>query len=327
MHRAITILAACVLLASTSGAAGPDKAIIPDSAAWVVHVDVEALTRAALPKRMMGLITAVDSPVPAEKAIKAQKIWQKLGDVQSLTLYGPSHVEAEAVAVAKLKYETAEVKKLLKIGPGPATHQVAGHDVYTFEAKGPRGRGGGQRFLCFYDESTLIATGSLERLKEAADLLAGEGEKLAPDSELAQLLTPRDGSVVIMAARNVDELAKGGRNGSARKAWFAQKTETLWMEIGEADDEVFLAAGATMKAEEDAVSLQKTAQGLLAMATLAHGEDEMITQVLQSVRIERQDSSVTMSMQCPVRDMLDRVEAKMADRAAAHGAEEVSAEE
>ena len=197
---------------------------------------------------------------------------------------------------------------------------MAGHDVYAFEARRRRRGAGGTRYLCFYDESTLIASGSLDRLREAADLLAGQGRKLATDSELAQMLTPKAGSVVIAAARNVSELAQGAEGRMARRrprqAAFLKKAETMRMEIGEANDEVFVAVSATMKAEQDAVNVRNAAQGFLGLLMLSHGEDETVAQVLQSVRIERRENTVNVSMQCPVKDVLDRAEAKMVGRVA-----------
>ena len=312
MHKAVTTLTVCVLLASASPAAGPDKAILPNSAAWVVHVDVAAFTRAALPSGLMNLIIADNSPIPAEKVSKARTIWQRLGKVKSVTLYGPSHVEAEAVAVASLEYDAADVKKLLRIAPGPATHRIAGHDVYVFEARRRRGRGGGRRFLCFYDKSTLVAGGSLDRLNEAADLLAGQGQKLAADSELAKLLTPTAGSVAIVAARRVDELVTGATAARPRRrprrAAFLKKTDTLRMEIGEANDAVFLALRAAMKTEQDAINAEKAANGLLGMLLLSQNGDQTLTQVLQSVAIERQDSAVSLAVRCPVNDLLSKAE-------------------
>ena len=325
MKRMTATITACILTASASFAAGVDKAVIPDSARWVIHVDVAAFTRAAVPKGLMGLINAEDSPLPAGKADKAREIWRKLGDVQSVTLYGPSHVRTEAVAVAKLKYDRAEVKKLLGIAPGGPTERLAGHDVHTFTAKRRRGDDGGQRYLCFYDGSTLVASASLDRLKEAVEILAGQGKKLARGNVISNMLTPRAGSVAVLAARGVDKLAEAAKGRKARdgrqrphRAALLKKVKTLRMELGEADNDVFLAIEAAMKTTEDAVNAEKALHGLLGMMLLSQGEDELAAKVLQSARIQRRGSAVSASIRCPAKDILSKARAMLERRAARH---------
>ena len=320
MNNSIKTVAACLLLTASSFAAGPDKAVIPDSAVWAMHFDVAAFTAAELPRGMMDMIGAENSPVPLDKVAKAREVWGHLGKVQSVTLYGPSHLETEAVAVARLQYDPAVVKKLLKIAADSVPQDLAGHEVHEFTAKARRGRAGGQRYLCFYNESTLVASGSLDGLKEAMDLLAGKGSKLTAANALSQMLTPTKGSVMVMAARGVDTLAAAKHGESERRGRgmgaFLQKTDTMRVEIGESDSEVFVSIEAGMKAEEAAQNVERAANGMLGLMLLNKSDDEAVAKVLQSVQVERRESTVAITMQCAVADILQKAQAAMERKAA-----------
>ena len=150
-------------MASSALAGPPVESDIPASAKWVVHFDAEALTASRIAKGAMELIRAKDSPLPQKKVQKALKIWEKLADVKSLTLYGCTYDKTDAVLVAKLDYDKAEVMKLL----GIRTHD--GHKIYTTGGKGRhRSR---KHFVCLYDATTIVASQNEDRLAEALDLL------------------------------------------------------------------------------------------------------------------------------------------------------------
>ncbi len=321
ISRAIATVAICVLASTTAlaGPAAPKR--ICGSAAWAVHVDVEALTESALAAGMVELITGKDSPIPAGNARRIAECWKKVGTVKSVTLFGPSIEEAEAVVTAELvKYDRREIEKFLGVVEGGVTRAHGKHTLHEFVAKsgrgkrGHRGKGGVDlRYVCFYDANTIIAGGDLRRLGQALDLLDGKGKALAADSELAGLLTPTKGSVLIAAATGVKDLAAAAeeRDPAVGVAVMLKKVQGLRVEIGELEGEAFIAVKGVMATEQDAQNIRKMGEGLLALASLQPQEDKDVAALLQAIKISGEGKAVGVGVAMSVEDILSKFQAKM----------------
>ncbi len=307
-------IVACVLVASSALAGPPVESHIPASAKWVMHFDAEAFTASRIAKGAMELIRAKDSPLPQKKVQKAVKIWEKLADVKSLTLYGCTYDKTDAVLVAKLDYDKAEVMKLL----GIRTHD--GHKIYTTGGKGHhRGR---KHFVCLYDGTTIVASQNEDRLAEALDLLDGRGKPLKANKPLAKMLSCGEGAFMVAAVQDVRKMVaaledKKGQKKVRRHAALLKKCESLRLELGEADDQVFTDLNATLSSKEDATNIQLFAQGMLALGMLHQQDDERLAKLLQGIKTEQQDDEFSVQIQFPVKDILTKARDKLEQCAAA----------
>ncbi len=308
------MIVTCVLLASSAWAGPPVESDIPASAKWVVHFDAEALTASRIAKGAMELIRAKDSPLPQKKVQKALKIWEKLADVKSLTLYGCTYDKTDAVLVAKLDYDKAEVMKLL----GIRTHD--GHKIYTTGGKGHhRSR---KHFVCLYDATTIVASQNEERLGEALDLLDGRGKALKAGKPLAKMLSCSEGTFMVAAVQDVRKMVAGledkkGKKKMRRHAALLKKCESLRLELGEVNDKVFANLNATLSSKEDAANIQMFAQGMMALGMLHQQDNEKLAKLLRGIKTEQQNDEFSVQIQFPVKDILSKAREKLERCAAA----------
>jgi len=319
MKTRLTAAALCVLMASTAFAGPADTTAIPDSAKWVVHVDVAAATASDIATGMMAIITGKDSPVPAAEAAKATEAWKFASDINSLTLYGPGPNEAEAVAIVSAKYDEATIKTMLKITAQSATAAHGGHVIYTFAGKDKAGRPRTQ-YGCFYDKSTMVGGALIANVKAALDVMdAKAGAKaLTKDNPLTAMLTPSKGSFMLVAAADVDKMvaqaAKAAPAAADPVAGMAAKAQDVRLELGEADANAYVNVSANMLAEDDAKSIQAALNGLIAMGMFRAGNDPDAMTLLQAIKVDAKGKNVSIDISLPVKTILDKFATALAAR-------------
>ena len=333
MKRAILAAVVIVMGSSWALAGPPVKSRIPDTAKWAVHLDIEAITNSTVAGGILEMISAEDSPVPKERVEKAVKFWEILGKVKSLTLFGPTCKETDAVAVADHRYEEAAVKKVLEITDASPTQTYGDHTIYTFTPKKKRKRAKqpGKRLACFHSDGIVVAGADLARVKEVLDLLDGKGKPLTKDNPLTEMLTPAKGSFVVAAAVDLDKIAKkvpAKKNARRRKRHVAllKKCRSARFELGEANENVYAALSVTMATEEDAANIHMMALGIRAMVLFGHEEENngkagKIAEMVKATEISHKDKSVSVSIKYPVEDVLTLMQTAMKEKHAAGKAE------
>ena len=316
MKTRIAAIGLSVLLASTAFAGPASTTAIPDSAKWVVHVDVAAVTASDIANGLLGLIAGKDSPVPADRVAKALQGWKFISTIHSVTLYGPGPVETDAVAVVSAKYDEAQVMAMLKIDARAETMAHGDHTIYPFTGKS-KGNVPRKQYGCFYDNTTMVAGASLAQVKAALDVLDGKAKALARNNPLTGMLAPGKGSFMVVAAVDVNEMvaqAVKDRKELARNPGTAMvaKCQDLRFEFGEADDQVYVTGNASMLDEEDAKAIETMLSGFLVMATFRAADDKDATKLLQAIRIDRKGRNVGVAVQCPVETILNKVSGLLA---------------
>ena len=316
MKTRIAAIGLCVLVASTSFAGPANKSAIPDTAKWVVHVDVSAVTASGIANGIMGLITGKDSPIPAAKIAKAIEGWKLLGNAHSVTLYGPSSDETQAVVLFTSKFTEEQIKSAAKIDAQSKTTAHGNHVIYTFAGKS---RGGEPRdhYGCIFDNTTVVAGASLAQVKAALDVLDGKAKCLGRTNPLSEMLTPSKGSFGIVAAVDVntmvaaaikDKPAIQDKPGTQMVA----KVQDLRLENGETGGNLYLTANASMLAEEDAKAIETMLNGLIAMGMFKAAKDKDAMTLLQAIKVDRKGRNVGVGMELPVETILDKIGEKMA---------------
>jgi len=325
MNKWIPMTMACVLVACPAWAGPPVTTEIPDSAVWAVHVDVAAVTGSEIGKGVLALITAEGSPVPAEGVAKALAGWDKLSDVQSVTLYGSSASEADAVLVAKLKYDRAELVKLAKITDDtPTTTHGEGehaHVIYALTVPHKKAPEGVKRHGCFYTDQIIVLAGDLAKVREALDLLDGKGKPLSSDNLLRGMLQPSKGSFMLAAvsdmapmlkairARTAPADAPAGRRTGPSAALLA-KAQTARAEVGEVEGNVFATLELGMASEEDAQNVNMMAQGMRAMMLLGRdpqkddGIKKDVLALVEAIKSGVEGKTVAVQFRYATRDLL-----------------------
>ncbi len=317
-------VAVCALVTSAAmgGQAGTSR--ICDSAVWAAHVDIAAMTKSAMATGMMELVTSEDSTMPADKAKKVVQCWEKIGKVKSVTLFGPSIDKTEAILLADLvEYDRTEVETMLGVADGAQTNSHGDHTLIAFTPKKHRRRAqeAGPQYVCFYNAKTIVVGGDLKRLGEALDLLDGKGKALAADSELAGLLTPSKGSIMVAAVTGVKGLVasaekKFGASPVGPGATMMKNAQSVRMEIGELEATMSVAINGVMATEQDAQNLQRMGEGLLAVIGMRAQENKDVAAFLQAIKLSSKGKTVSVGISMPVEDVLSKIQAEMLLKAA-----------
>ena len=310
----IAVFAGCLLSGLSAWAGEARQSDIPATATWAVHIDVEAMTNSQIGQGMMELISDENSPIAREKVAKAEKIWDKLKDVRSLTFYGRTYDQQDAVVIAKLDYDKDEIMETLGVG-SHGEHEIYG----TGDKKHKWHHAGGKHFVCLYDAKTVVASKNKKSLEETLDLLDGEGESLTSSHSLSKMLGSKKGAFMVAAVQDVDKMVEAMQekmvNGQRGKGALLAKCRNLRLEVGELGGMIFAEAKATLDTPEDAVNVEKAAQGMLALGMLAQQENERLTGLLQAVEIDRQESNCAIQVELAFEDVLDGMEDKLERRA------------
>ncbi len=328
MKRAILAVVALVMGSSWAVAGPPVKNRIPDTAKWAVHFNIEAITNSAVAGGILEMISAEDSPVPKERVEEAVKFWEILGKLKSLTLYGPTSKETDAVAVADHRYTEDEIMKVLDITDNSPTQTYGDYTIYTFTPKKrpKRAKKAGKRLACFHSDGIVVAGADLTRIKETLDLLDGKAKPLTKDNPLTEMLTPSKGSFMVAAVTGIDKMAdalkKKATGKKKRHAAFLKKAKSARFELGEAEKNIFAVFDLVMTTEEDAVNIHMMAQGIRAMVLFGHeeennGKTRKIAEIAKATEISRKDKSVSVSIKYPVEDALTLIHAGMKEKHAA----------
>lgn len=318
MKTRITAFGLSVLLASTAFAGPANHSAIPESAKWVVHVDVAAVTASDIANGVLNLITAKDSPVPAQDIAKAQQIWKFISNVHSVTLYGPGHVETDAIAIISAKYTDAQAMGLLKIDAQGETTVYGNHTIYHFTGKG-KSKAPRRQYACFYDNTTIVVGANLAKIKAALDVLNGKAKAQAKDSPLSKMLVPSKGSFVVVAAADVNKMiADVLKDKPALKenigATIAGKCLDFRVEMGETNDQLYVTGNASMLTEEDAATVQAMLNAAVGVAMMKMMNDEAAMKLLRAVQIDRKGKNVGVGVHCSVETILDKVSGLIAAR-------------
>ena len=304
----------CVLAGWPVWAGPVERDVIPAGAKWAVHFDVETIRGSRIGEGMMKLISDENSPVRQDKINKAENIWARLEDVRSLTFYGCTYDKKDAVVVAKLDYDKSEILEVLGIG----SHE--GHEIYSAGGKEHKWHSAGvKHFVCLYDATTIVASGSEKGLKEALDLLDGRGRTLRADQPLSKMLETEKGAFMVAAVQNVSEMVealqeqmvkKGAGHGALLKT-----CQSLRLEVGELKATMFAKMDAALKTTEDAANVQQAAQGMLALGMLQQQENERLAELLRGIKIDLQGKDFSVRVELASDDILARAQEKLKQRA------------
>ncbi len=268
----LSVGAACLagvvgLAAGLRASAAPfDAKVVGKGAAWVVHVDVEAVVASAVGKHALANKGLLDIEEDLEEMREELGIDPEK-DMYSVTVYGADPGEGEdadvtTVVVGSEKIET-QAKKLAEKHDELKTEIVEGMTVYTVEHgdDGPMsvivapGPGANRRYL-IVAETKEHALWALKVVQGKAERIGGEG------------LTPKAGSMVFGAATNMlrDLDIEPAAN-------LLKMAEGGTIDIGEAGADVYADLSITTGSEQDAKDMTEVVSGLLAMGRMMVGDE------------------------------------------------------
>jgi hypothetical protein len=292
------LLLACGAAAALTSAtfAGPlHKAWVAPDAAWIVHVDMDAMRSSTLG----SFVTEHRKDLELEglDEFKKEVGIDPLADIKGVTVYGSSPTPGECVAIvtATSAIDTA-LAKLGEKERGLKTISEGAYTLYTWTEHGTE-RFGYVRPGEKPDERIVIAAVEKPRLLEAIKRLEAPGEAPAQGAIMA---TPKAGSVLFVSATAM--------KGLPDTSMMLQKVQGLRFDCGEASGEVFAELHITAGSSEDATNLLQAAQGGLAIARMCAGSDPDLKDLVKAsekLKLSSDEKTVKASLRCSSSDLKD----------------------
>jgi hypothetical protein len=303
-----TLTVATLLLASALSpvAAQADPlatGTIPDSARWIIHLNIDAargtplwdLGRARFvePQR-----AAIDQKVRTIEMITGLKLPQDLHDV---TLFGTSYDDTSICFYIHAPFNQETTTTFLKNDPEFTTQDHNGHTIITWRDKDH------DRLIysCFVAGDVAMVSPSVRMLGLALDTLDGKSPSLKPMSPLAPprpatSLTDgpafqKDLPVAWIAGTSITDLSRVQKVDSP----FLQQVESASIAIALGEDKVSARVTAAAKSEKAAQQLYASAEGIKAMVDLSSSDEhaaprlKMLASAMQTLSFSTEGTKVS----------------------------------
>ena len=280
--------------------------VAPD-AAWIVHIDVDAVRGSTIGK---FIIANWDKEDEAElAAVKAKIGIDPVHDLKGVTVFGKSRNPEEFVAVVTTTAAVdAAVEKLVekehqltKLTEGTLTlYSWSEHGVERYGYIKPGAKA---------DERIVLAAPDKGRLLAAIRRVDGD----VPPVPAAAVLPkpPRAGSMLFVVGTVGENLKPPG------DSMILKKVESVRIDAGEANGEIYGEASVTAPTSEDATNMLQMAQGAIAVAKMCAQNDEDLKALVKAgdwLTLSAEDRTVTARVKCSSKqfqEMLESAEPKV----------------
>lgn len=299
--KALFAALATVLGVGTLAQAEPlELGQVSADANWLVHVDFDAL-RAAKTAQSIHQKWLNSDPVKQRlKAIRQTIGMDPLEDFRSVTFYGSRLTRLKGVVIVRAKLDRQRLLDLLSLEPSHQVSSYGSHELHTWiqhKAVAKQQTVAGS----FHGSETLVLGQDPAEVKTALDVLDGKAPKLAgSDSLLAEDAPP--GTVLQVRAIGLAEADLDVRSPLLRQS------DLLSLVVGEYEGEVFARARLVAKTAKAADQIRAVVDGFLAVASLGANEDENLRQVLDAMKVTKEEKTVTVECRGPHADVFRFIE-------------------
>jgi hypothetical protein len=278
MNKFAISLMAVALIASPLLAGPLNKEKVAGDAAWVAHVDIDALLKSDLGKFVLDKAGEKDKFI--EGLVKLQEAFglDPLRDIRGLTLYGEKigDKDEQGVVIADATLDADKVLPLLREN---VTYKAIEHGdrvlhQWTDQKEGKPAK---TQTGCFYDAKTIVIGSTVDLVKKAVAVLDGEVANLVKTGALSNLPKPAAGAFLIAAAEGID---LSSEEEHPKAAIFRSVTGGV-LQAGELDGVLFASLALTAKNAEDAANIRQMAQGFVALFKV--GMQEKLPEDLQNL--------------------------------------------
>ncbi|MBI5723459.1 MAG: hypothetical protein HZA50_05835 [Planctomycetes bacterium] len=300
---------AILMICQLSLAGPPDKALIPDAASWVAHLDVEAMMATKTFKALAGMAGfAMQPPAMDENGKNASSspldpIMGMLKDLKAVTFYGLTGGEAQPVVIVRGKLDKSTIMAMIGLADDKPAEMYGNRKIFLSSNKD---RPSESFYICFYDDNTMIGCQNVASLRSAMDLADGSGKPLAKDNVLSEMLTFDKGMVAIIAAKDIDGYARLIRKESPEAAAVLAKIKNICLRIGEKGESICASASVFATAQEHAANIEQVLKGLVAMGELASDGDKGLALIMKLLKptISREGTRVDVEVKASLTEII-----------------------
>lgn len=260
-----------------------DSKSVASDAKWVLHVDIDAMSKTQAWK----LVEAKLKNDP--KYVQGKAVVERIGkirlpdDLHDVTLFGPSFGEKEAVVVIRHNANIERLKTLVSFNETYRSQNVGGQEVHVWDDKGKTMHAG------FSKDGRLVIGQDQDAVIDALNTIDG---KSAPLKSEVMIPKPNEaGLLIYLAGDQVAEIAKG----QARSP-LVQKLKSMWLKVS-----------------SDATGLKMTSQVQTDDAAAADDVKQAIDGIKVGVSFAAQDDPDAMLLSDAITDLTASTNDKSVD--------------
>ena len=290
-------------------AAGPlNPAWVAADAAWVVHIDVEAV----MASHLGPFLVSPPTPLRARlDEVRAEIGLDPLKDIKSITVYGSSGASDEGMVIIAsspavdgvlehLKGE-GEYAKVEDNGVVFHTWKQGAETHYATVRDGPE-EGGNQTRI-------LFLAGSREHIDQGLRVVDGEAPRRAADEP-----APGLGSMLFVHGKDIPEKLR--RQVATN---FIKMVDGLLVDVGESTGKLYASVTLVADSSENVAALMQSVQRVLAFARLGAQGDPELSRLCDSISLSTDGLDVAARLTCDIGDALRELRKKTdGDAPAAH---------
>ncbi len=297
MNKLPMILSAAALALPVL-AAPVNPSDVAAGARWIVHADLDSFKGSEMGRYMKGKLI---DPAAQNKLDAFQQMFQfdPSEDIASITLYGATRREEDAIALFRGRFKGDALITLLKAND---TYKVRREDGVEIHSWVDEKKGGDQRtFGAILDDQVVIIGRGGDNVARAAAVVKGRSAAFNPADAAVPL--PQGSPSFFAAAANLQDLGIDDP-----RAAMVRDIVSGSIVIGEQAAQMQGTLSVTTRTPEAAGQMNAMLSGLLAMAQMNREQKPELALAAQRVKPAVDGNTFTVSMAMPVREMIAEME-------------------
>jgi hypothetical protein len=274
-----------------SNAAPLDLRHVSVDAAWLGHVDFDAMRESIVVQKAMAEHKHAGHKEFIEKTLRIDPD----KDLHGMTFYGKEIGKRKGVMILHAKVDRDHVMSVARMFSKAAVADYRDHKLHCWTHKSRHSSKTRNVAAVFYGEEAIVLASSVDELKQAVDVLEGKSPSLAADSALAGNIPA--GTTMLMRVEGVSDA------NLPDKCKVAKQTKSFRFVTGEYDGESFYRARAKMTQGEVVGQLTDIVEGLRALGQIHVGDNETGRKLLDALRINTDGTTLTVLWSAPAEDV------------------------
>lgn len=304
MRRTFGVSIVLLGLAASAWAGGAFTDRVVGDAAWVAHVDWQALLASRTGASLLEMAKLNPGLQQGLDEIRRQTGMDLLTDVRGATMFGTDANALHGVAVFDATVEPNRLIDIARKMEGYRQSRFGSLTIHQWTA--PEGERHGETIYgCVFDRQTVLLGDDAALMRRALDVLAGKAQSLSASKALSLLPASREGAILIAAANELKFPAKKGKRNP-----LVEKLSAAGILLGEKDGVLYAEVSVTAKTEADGKQLREIVQGFAALFNLAKEQDENahLRDLGEEIRVSGEGQSAKLSVTLPAESLMKLIE-------------------
>jgi hypothetical protein len=292
MTLIVATLAAIVLFLAVPVLPGTiPSSIVPESARWVAHLDMEKFVATDL----YGLLEKSGKFQIKTRDLDRSLKMDVTKDVKDVTLFGLGPDEKDIVIAVAGKLDKAGIIAMIE---AEKDHQKTAYGAYTIYS------GDGDECGAFINDDLIVFSENRSALEKVLDTAGGKAKNFAGTPLSASLKSVPAGAFLGGVLPDLSGLGK-----EIDRSKVLEKASGLFFMAQEKGANIMLSLHVTANSSESAKDMADVVQGLIAMARLGGREGEMakIASLLDGLQVKLDGKVLRLDFERPSKEIADLI--------------------